>query len=361
LGATASVNSLRMSADGAFLLATTTESKVFRIDAQSLAASLLFESSFSAIERIAFGPKHNHIFATLTTDAVLRLWDLSDYRSLGEVRNGASKGTALAFGGGAEDVDGGQSQILCGFDDGSIICYEFQSNAKAAQITMAWKVSNAHRGRVNCLAVLSERAMVLSGGDDGLLNIWSARTQQMVSQFHIQIERVLDIVSDPKYAEFIHLRGSNGQIATFSLRREGIIIRRMVKDGKHRFGKLSSMAQSAHGEFELLTTTSNGWALCWDNELTEMTRAVDLKAIVGDAELSVTCSALSADAKYWAAGNAKGQLCVLAVEQNASRFRLVALNDVHSSAVASCAWTPDGKQIITASIDSSIAVSNFYT
>jgi len=376
LGEKASVNSLalRMSADAdadaKFILATTTESKLFRIDfdfdsdAQSLAASLLFESAFSAIAQIAFGPKYNHIFATLTTDAILKLWDLSDYRSVGEVREFKvrKRGTALAF--------GADAQILCGFDDGSMVCYKIEKT----ELTMAWRMSAAHRGRVNSLKVLSERAMVLSGGDDGLLNIWSVCTgkyPQMVSQLHIQIERVLDIASDPKYAEFIHCRGSNGQIATFSLRREGVIIRRMLKEHKHRFGKLSSMAQRKHGEFELLTTTTNGFLLCWDNELAQLTRAVDVKAIIADAdadadaELSISCSALSADSQYLAAGNAKGQLFVLAIDDDAHasqlRFRLVARNDVHSSAVASCAWTPDGKQIVTASIDSSVAVSNFYT
>jgi len=368
LGEKASVNSLRMSADAKFVLATTTESKLFRIDFGDFAASLLFESAFSAIAQIAFGPKYNHIFATLTTDAILKLWDLSDYRSVGEVREVRKRGTALAF--------GADAQILCGFDDGSMVCYKIEQNANSNSnaLTMAWQMSAAHRGRVNSLKVLSERAMVLSGGDDGLLNIWSVRTgkyPQMVSQLHIQIERVLDIASDPKYAEFIHCRGSNGQIATFSLRREGVIIRRMLKEHKHRFGKLSSMAQRAHGEFELLTTTTNGFLLCWDNELAQLTRAVDVKAIIADAdvdeaELSISCSALSADAQYLAAGNAKGQLFVLAIDDDDAhasqlRFRMVARNDVHSSAVASCAWTPDGKQIITASIDSSVAVSNFYT
>jgi len=353
LGDKAAVNSLCMSADLKFILATTTESKVFRIETHTLAASLLFESSFSPIHDIAFGPKYNHIFATLTTDGILKMWDLSNYRSIGEIRKndgGISKGTALAFGG----ADG---EILCGFDDGSIICYH--SNANQMQMAMAWKISNAHRGKVNCIKVLSQRGMVLSGGDDGLLNIWSMSSKQLISQFHIQIEGVLDILCDPKYAEFLHLRGSNGQVATFSLRREGIIIRRMVKDNKHRFGKLTCLVQSSHGEFEVLTTTTNGWVLCWDQELAQMMEAVDVKRILKDADLSITCSALSLDSQYLAAGNAKGQLFVLGVNEN--RFRLVALNDVHSSGVASIAWTPDGKQIITASIDSSVAVSNFYT
>jgi len=348
------VNTLVLSQDRKVMYATTSESNLYRIDPSTLAATLLLESPFNPISNIAFASKYNHIFATLTsTDGMLKVWDLSNYHSVAEVRkhdNTVSKGTALSY------HDG--NEILCGFDDGTIACnqIDFQDPAKSG---VRWKINNAHRGKVNCLKVLQDtkgNQLLLSGGDDGLLNIWNYNTKQLVFQITLMIEGVITIVVDPKYKEIVHLLGNNGQIATFSLRKEGIIIRRMIRDNKRNFGRINSMVQNKAGEFELIAVTSNGWILIWDHELTEMMEAIDCKPQLRDQNLNILSCALSSSSKYLCCGNSVGELFVMHWEKQ----QVICREDIHSNGISSMAWTPDDKQIITTSADSSIAVSNFY-
>ena len=258
-------------------------------------------------------------------------------------------------------------KILTGFDDGSIICNHIDFKNNGSETEIIWQIKSAHRGKVNCIEVceVSEKktkntkVLMLSGGDDGLLNVWNYNTKQLISQYHIMIESVMGIIKDCQFKETVHLLGSNGQIATFSLKREGIIIRRMVKDANNRnFGRLTCFVQSHHNEYELVSATSNGWLLIWDQELSELIEAFDCKKITQQEEhLQILSIALAHNGKYACFGNQIGQIFIILM----SSKQLVACNDVHSGAVQSIAWTPDDKQIITSSADSSIAVSNFYT
>jgi len=349
------VNSLALSADKKVVYATTTEANLYRIDTATFGAALVLESPFDAISAIEFGPKHQHIFATLTAaNGVLRAWDLSNYHSVGEVRTndgGVTKGTALTF--------YADTEILCGFDDGSVVgnALDFEHPSQSAA---RWKMGNAHRGNVNAIKIVSDskqNMLLMTGGDDGLLNIWDYATKRLRSQCHPQIEAIADIVVDAKYPERVHLLGGNGQIATFSLRTEGVIVRRMVSAHRANYGRMNSMVQSATGEFELIAVTNTGWILVWDHELSELTEAVDCRAMTGDERLSIWSCALSKDSRYLCCGNGTGGLFVV----NWETKRMVATAEVHSNAVSSTAWTPDGKQIVSSSADSSIAVSNFYS
>eukprot|EP01084_Bolivina_argentea_P146988 257240_1 len=347
------VNSLQLSSDQTTMLfVTTTQSNVYKIDlatpSQSFVPQLLVQAPFCTISKIVFGTKYNHIFATLTSESgILTIWDLSNYLSLGQIKTAdGSKGTALN----SHEED----KMLTGFDNGKIVCN--QIDFKTREMTQLWEIRSAHRGKVNCIEIVNE--LLLSGGDDGLLNIWNYNTKQLISQCHIMIECVMDIIRDPKYKEMIHLLGSNGQIATFSLKREGIIIRRMLKDFNNKtFGKLTCLIQNKQDEFELISSTSNGFILIWDHELTELIECVDGKKIINQQQLQITSCALSNSTKYLCFANNIGQIFIISMATK----KLITYHDVHSNGITSIAWTPDDKQIITTSIDPSIAVCNFYT
>ncbi len=73
------------------------------------------------------------------------------------------------------------------------------------------------------------------------------------------IECIHNIIHDPKYKAMIHLLRSNAQIATFSLKREETIIRRMIKDidnKNNNFGKITFLIQNNCDEYELISSTS---------------------------------------------------------------------------------------------------------
>ena len=73
--------------------------------------------------------------------------------------------------------------------------------------------------------------------------------------------------------------------------------------------------------------------------------------------LQILSIALSNDNKYLCIGNDIGQIFIISIKTH----KLISKHSIHSNGVTSIAWTPDDKQIITTSHDSSIAVSNFYT
>eukprot|EP01084_Bolivina_argentea_P002173 4005_1 len=352
-----------------YVYVTTIQSNVYKIDIsisnikQTLIYKSLFKSPFCPIYKVIFG-KYNHIFATLTSiNGILTIWDLSNYSTLGEIKNNnQNNGTALTF--------YNETKILTGFDNGTIICnnIDFINNGRDTKII--WEIKNAHRGKVNCISIIcashnkkSNNILLLSGGDDGLLNIWNYETKQLISQYHIMIECIFNIIQDKKYKAMIHLLGSNAQIATFSLKREDIIIRRMIKDidnKKNNFGKITCLIQNNCNEYELISCTSNGYILIWDHELTQLINYIDCKKIINLKSITslhiLTC-ALSNNAKYLCIANNIGQIFIICMKTK----KLITNNNIHTHSITSVAWTPDDKQIITSSADSSIAVSNFYT
>lgn len=356
-----SINTLQKISSN-IIYATSIESNVYEIDINNNGKyNLLFQSPFNPIHKIVFG-EFNHIFATLTSlNGILTIWDLSNYLSLGEIiyENGGSNGTALMF---YKD-----NKILTGYDNGAIMCSSFNKNNNNNKLLFEWEIKCGHRGKVNCISIICDKKLnillLLSGGDDGLLNIWNYSTQQLIQQYHIMIENIKIIINDCKYKELIHLLGSNGQIVTFSLKREGIIIRRMIKqenlkkNGKYyNFGKLTDLIQNKNGEFELISSTSNGYLLIWDQELTQLIQFIDCNQIINQ-NINILSISLSNNSKYLCFGDNVGSIYIISIKTR----KLITKYEIHSAGITSIAWTPDDKQIITSSNDSSIAVSNFYT
>jgi len=349
-----SVNTLQFVQHENLLYATTIHSNAYKVDMKTFSFALLFQSPFDSICQIQFGT-FPHIFATLTSsNAILTIWDLSSYLRFAEITYPNGNGTTLHY--------HGEDQILCGLDNGTIICnrVHFKAKAHESKIQTMWQIQHAHRGKVNCIEICSDskgNKLLLTGGDDGLLNVWNLNTHQLISQHHVMIEGVLNILKDCKYAELVHLLGSNGQIVTFSLKREGIIIRRIIKQNRYNVGRLTDVIQDKNDEFQLISSSMNGFLLIWDHELTELQEAIDCKKITGNDQLQILSIALSNNSKYLCFGNNIGEIFIVCMKSK----KLITKCEIHSNQITSIAWTPDDKQIITSSGDSSIAVSNFYT
>eukprot|EP00485_Elphidium_margaritaceum_P002593 CAMPEP_0202695452 /NCGR_PEP_ID=MMETSP1385-20130828/9033_1 /ASSEMBLY_ACC=CAM_ASM_000861 /TAXON_ID=933848 /ORGANISM="Elphidium margaritaceum" /LENGTH=671 /DNA_ID=CAMNT_0049351475 /DNA_START=49 /DNA_END=2064 /DNA_ORIENTATION=- len=329
-----------------YLVATTVQSNTYNIDTEKMSHSVFFQSPCNAVGGVGFGTL-NHIFATLTNrGGIISTWDLSTHLEVANLKYAAANGTALTY--------YQHDTILCGFDNGSMICLHVGGN----KMGVVWEIKTAHRGKVNCMEICTDaksNRLLLSGGDDGLLNVWNFDTQQLISQYHVMTQCVLNIIRDCVYAELIHILGSDGQIVTFSLKREGIVFRRMVKN-QYEFGRVTNFIQNQRDEYELISSTVNGYILIWDQELTELLQSIDCKPIVNSQRLQITAIALSHNAKYLCIGSDCGEIFIIAMK----RKQMVAKCQIHSHHVTCIAWTPDDKQIITSSSDASIAISNFY-
>lgn len=239
---------------------------------------------------------------------------------------------------------------MAGYEDGSVTCTKLHIKHQSS-FTKLWDMQNVHRGRVNCMLVcktrLNSHELLLTGGDDGILRVWNYCTQQFMAQYPLMIGKVLHLISDFEHPEFVHVLGDAQQLITFSLKRESIVIRRILQKSEQKYGHMTNVIQSTIGEYPLLTSTSNGFVLLWDPELKHMIDIIDINIYLHERNHSLHLSTLrlSHSAKFLCCGSMDGKIIVL----HESNRILISERTCHSNMITDIAWTPDDKQIVSSS------------
>lgn len=282
----------------------------------------------AAISCISFGTEKDY-YATISEDGCVMLWRLANYSLVTRIVGPCAGTCVFLFGG----------TMITGWADGWIRAYSCKDGKEV------WKIVNAHQGSVLCVWVM-ERC-VLSGGDDGIIRIWSAVTKSLVTQLKAHKGGVTHVRPDVYDQTVIHSCGKDRIVQTFSLQNEQRLGGHIIQNGV-----FTCMAQRLDGENELITTTSFGELLVWDQD---EVGAVAKTTTETKAAL-LTC-ALSPDGRFLAASGDDAIVRVLDVKTLQTLARMVG----HSDAVRCLAWTPDQKQLVSVGADCAICIWNFYS
>jgi WD40 repeat protein len=347
--------------------------------------------------------------ATVSLDGTLRVWDLNSYActwsALGTPAGAHPACVWVAPGGGGGTGPGLPCDLYGGFLDGSLRAFTPGSGSGGE----AWRVA-AHKGGVTAIA--GNRAVVVTGGGDGKVNVWSRSGHDLLLSFHEHSKPVLGLVLDCVNVEIVHSLGADKAVHTYSMRGE----RRMRSHGlpaADAVGTSITCLAQAHGpnsEAELLAGTADGRVFVFDPALAgghagvrDLLASLVERARCGEGapgevpkakpgqvrpELRLTGLRTSPSGAFLAACTACGRILILALAVDApaplSRpMTLPVFTDpsgtirpalksslagslgivaVHlaRSVFTGIAWTADERQVLATSTDSSISVFNFY-
>ncbi len=304
---------------------------IYVVDVETLQYKLASESHTTTITDVSFG-EGSTVFATISEDRSLRLWDLARYRVLCQI-NGPCGGRRVL-------LDDKKGQVVSGWADGSIRCYDVKSGGR-----QLWSIPQAHKGAITCLNFGQKN--LISGGEDGSVRIWSIPACRLITQYQAHRGPVGEVLADVASGHLVHSFGTSDKcISTWNAKRSQMTIAHMIQNGA-----FSSMTQREDSEQELITGLSHGYLLFWD---------CDEKNPVGsvlDAGRSrITCMSLSRDNKYLAVSGADYSVRVYDVKT----MKVVARCQGHASPVLRLSFSPDKKQIVSVGTDAAVCIWNFY-
>lgn len=414
------------------------------------AVDLLEASHTGPVVAVAFNPNAPDAIATASADQTLRLWNLNTYGVSWGAYAGAgphpscvwvappcegSLALASSSSSASSSSPGLPCDIYSGYADGSLRSYAVSASGQsvtppsaAAQQRgagagassssavgaggEAWKV-NAHRGGVTCIA--GNRAVVITGGADGRMNVWARRSHDLLLSFNDHSKPVVTVLVDVANPELVYSVSSDRSINTYSLRAERRVRQHALPQQETLACVFTAASQlcGRDSEREVVAATSDGRLFLYDPAIPDShVGSVDVIALLlararamGSAEqamasvprarpgqqrpeMRITDIAVSPSGSHIAVVTLCGRLIVLSIgvgQQPAAAGRNAGVavftdlsgtvrQQITSSAVnmrvaavmlggcpyTNVKWAPDEKQIIATAGDATITVLNWY-
>lgn len=131
--------------------------------------------------------------------------------------------------------------VLSGWKDGFIRAYAIRNERVSP---LKWEVVNAHKGSITSL--YGDKNYYLSGGEDGIIRVWSKSAREMLSQISIHTKSVTKVFPDLLKANIIHSCSMDKTIHSYDLKIDKKII---LHQGKN--GSVLDMTQRKDAELEL--------------------------------------------------------------------------------------------------------------
>eukprot|EP00163_Fabomonas_tropica_P000227 TRINITY_DN10146_c1_g1_i1.p2 TRINITY_DN10146_c1_g1~~TRINITY_DN10146_c1_g1_i1.p2 ORF type:complete len:619 (+),score=153.59 TRINITY_DN10146_c1_g1_i1:3086-4942(+) len=325
------VQSLCASPDNRHILAVTNTGLMIRLDCQTLAQEHINTNPVLPLREIEFGAK-NDVFATLSDDGSISVWDLNTYERRLVTKRIQSKPTCIVF------TQAGE--LITGWEDGYIRCHDDVQGA------LTWEIHSAHRGAVQSIAQSGN--LLISGGDDGIVRVWNQATRRMLQQFQEHSKPVVKVLIDVVNPKLAHSCAQDRTLVSYDLQLEKRTHHYHVINAGH----FTSMTQRLDNEQELVTAVSEGSILAWDCDIKDPVQNFQSPDQPSKA-LSVR---VSPSGKYMVSGHEDGSLSIWRVADQA----LLVVAAAHSSYVSRVTWSPDERQIVSAGHDAAISVWNFF-
>ena len=157
---------------------------------------------------------------------------------------------------------------------------------------------------------------------------------------------MVSLFPDVKHKHLIHSCSVDKSVSTYDLKLEKRVNWRIIPNGSHH-----AMTQRTDNEFELVTGGHGAPIFFWD---------CDVKDPVANIPYpyKVLTLSVSPSGRVLAFGTETNEVFVYTM--NGLEFSFLGKGLGHSGAVQKIQWSPDEKQIVSVSADSSISVWNFY-
>lgn len=371
------------------------------------------------VASVAYAARGSDRFATCGADNAVRVWDAADGACVfAAAATGAGHATAVALGGGGEFV-------VSGWEDGGVRAYAVVDDGDAATLTTTtttpaaaavrrhavsgtaslppaplWIIPAAHArdrggrgvasgasgggsagagaapsagaGGVACLALSANDRVLATGGRDGAVRVWDARSRALL--LHLPEHAA---AAGGGGGPVLSLAFACGDTRLASVGRDRALLVRRLPDGRVearaelRLGWMTGVAPLAASSGSdptallLVTPTSEGRLAVW---------------APGDAVAAAARGVIPAPRRTLAAGHAAGvhETCIAAAHGAAA---FVATGDTegsvrvwdaaagvllagpvpgHSAAVAALAFSPDDRQLVSVGRDGAVVIWNVF-
>jgi len=327
------VVSMSISADNLDILVGTDAGKMYRLLIDDMSTVQLSSSHITEVADVSFGTRSD-IFCTLSVGGQVRVWDLSDYTVITNVKVDHDEGVCCTF---AKSDD----SVITGWKSGSIRAHS-SSNGQ-----LLWNRANAHRGMTR--SVKESANYVVSGGDDKCVRVWQRNGLDLLIQFAEHQKPVMGVLIDRGQDHLIHSCGADRSILTYDLKRERRTVIHQLSGNSD--GWFTSLAQRTDNELELVSTGSDGRILFWDCD-----EPAPVQNILDPNRMRLNKVSMSPSGRYVAVCGEDNQTKVYDIRSES----LIAVGIGHSSNVRSLEWSPDERQLVSVGNDCCICVWNFY-
>eukprot|EP01059_Diplonema_ambulator_P022868 TRINITY_DN38207_c0_g1_i1.p1 TRINITY_DN38207_c0_g1~~TRINITY_DN38207_c0_g1_i1.p1 ORF type:complete len:699 (+),score=56.63 TRINITY_DN38207_c0_g1_i1:49-2097(+) len=338
------ITSLSVSSDGYEILAATNSGCIYRIIAKDLTATLYTVAHTQAVTDVAVPRNRSDQFATSSKDGSIRVWDLSDYSILFEVRHQTVEPRCLVY---TPTPD----EIVAGSSDGSVKCYDITKGKD-----VVWSISVAHRNGVSSLHATA--SYYLTGGDDGVVRVWAVKSRECVAVLQNHSKRVTCLLGDNTNEAIIHTCSMDKMVITYDLAQNdgaGLPKKLTYKTDTECSGFVS-MAQRNTGEHELVVATYDGSLLTYDIDYPQ-----PVCKVTDTTRTHATSLSLSHSASALVTSQEDGTIVVYGLDRDKPAVTPLAQASCHSAKATKAVWTADGKQIISVGSDGEICIWNYYS
>lgn len=341
------ITSISIANSGKWMLVGTGSGHIYRvsfgnnlhqgIQSNRAAVDLLEASHTSSVSQTCFHPTAPDAVTTVSSDMTLRLWNLNTYgvtwgayattgshpnvawitKAL-EITNDNTNhpqqpSTQTSRSNDASSISGPgvPCDIYSGYADGTLRAYSLgvassSPSSSATIISSAltnkdspssgelWRV-NAHRGGVTCVS--GNRAIVIAGGNDGRVTVWSRRSHDLLLSFNDHTKNVIQVLVDVQNPELVYSIGMDRIINTYSLRAERRIKQHALPQAETTACAFTSMTQlsSPQSEREILAATTDGRIFIYDTAIPDMhVGIIDVLALLASAARAAAAVASNA-------------------------------------------------------------------
>jgi WD40 repeat protein len=224
--------SVNLLADGKEVVCATSFGYIYRVLVSDFTFTLHSYAANASVNAVAFNSKINDRMFTVDDNYNVCLWDLNEYNLLNIVVED-SPGKAISI---ADD-----DTLFCGFANGFIKNYSVDFNSNKIVKNFQFP---AHRGNVNCLYVDSN--YLLTGGEDGIVRVWTRTTFELTIQFPAHHKDVFNVIPDISKPNVIYTCGADHSLNTFDIK-----LQKRINLHNIRNGLITGIAQKLQGEGEI--------------------------------------------------------------------------------------------------------------
>jgi WD40 repeat protein len=235
--------SLALLADGKEIICSTSFGYIYRILVSDLTFTIHSYSATAGVNSIAFPSNTNDKIFTVDDNCNICLWDLNDFNLLNILtEDSAAKSISIAD----------DESLFVGFANGFIKNYSLIENN---QMKKNFQFP-AHRGSVNTVYVDSN--YLLSGGEDGIVRIWTRKSLELTIQFPAHHKDVFTVMPDINKPNLIYSCGGDHSLNTFDIKLQKRVNLHNIKNGTIR-----GIVQKMDGENEISKTYCNLLSFLW--------------------------------------------------------------------------------------------------
>ena len=332
------INSVSVTSDQKEVVVASMNGKIYRVLTSDLNYILHSTSHYSSINSVAFNEysKQNDSCFTVDSNGNMYQIDLNDFNILGFIPvNDDENATNFASPPATTVAVGDDESIFIGYADGILKNYSNDFSEKLFEI-------QAHKGSVNCIYV--DGNYILTGGQDGIVRIWTRRNHELVMQIPAHHSNVREVFADINKPNLIYSCGDDHELICYDIK-----LQKRLNTHRVNNGIITGIAQKIERENEIISVGINCPLCVWDFYQVSPIKEIN----IGEKMMTVK---ISHNGKYFAAGSCFGELWLFKLPG----CEFISKSQGHSSEINRLQWSPDDKQIVSVSSDSSLCIWNIY-